>query len=145
MYRSSTFILTFILLFFTSCKKSSSNTTDSTKGDVVVGSYLEFSFNSTGQPTITSSATVSKVGTGQYKFTSNNSIPPFNFSYDALGTTLVGSFTGDLYYSIPKQVVNNISIDTSTSITFYNSARTLDFTLISKANNKTWRYSGTKQ
>lgn len=137
------FLLLVAIFFIAGCHKNINNPTANNKGDVIIGRFLEFSYTS-GSPVISASASVTKVSSGKYKFSANNSIPPFNFDYDAFGTTLIGGFNGDFYYSIPKQTTNGISIDTTVYMTLYNS-RSLEFTLISKSSNKSWNFSGVKQ
>jgi len=135
--------LAFLLLIFTSINFSCLKKTDKSTSypeDVVIGNYLSM----TG-PTgfISGSATVSKKGTGKYQFTPGSaSIPSFSFEYDVLGSFFTGSNFG---YLIPKQNSNTVLLDTAYLTLYTYGAKSISFTLTSRAASTSWRYDGVKQ
>lgn len=143
MQNKVTAYLIIFLVCFSSCKKSVEKK-ENTKGDVVAGTYSgSFYTNQLPEPSA-AQVIISKAGTGQYKLATNAPFSSFNFGYDALSTTLVGVFTGDIYYNIPKQTNGNRVIDSS-SMTYYMPPRSIQFIITNSTRDTTWNYSGTKQ
>lgn len=135
--------LAFLLLITTSinfsCLKKPDKSTSSPE-DIVIGNYLAM----TG-PTgfINGSATVSKKGTRTYQFTPGSaSIPSFSFEYDPLGSFFT---TPNFAYLIPKQSSNTVLLDTAYLTLYTYGAKSISFTLTSRAAGTSWRYDGVKQ
>jgi len=135
------FLLPIIASITFSClKKTDKSNNTTTPEDVVIGNYLAM----TG-PTgfISGSATVSKTGTGKYQFTPGSApIPSFSFDYDPIGSFFTGSNFG---YLIPKQNSNGVLLDTAYVTLYTYGAKSISFTLTSRAAGTSWRYNGIKQ
>jgi len=135
------FLLVIVALIDLSCsKKTADSNSTASSSDVVTGNYLAMNVPPSN---VSGSATVSKTGTGKYQFTPGSaSIPSFSFEYDALASFFTGS---NFAYLIPKQNSNTVLLD-SNYITLYTyGAKTISFTLTSRAAGTSWRYDGVKQ
>lgn len=141
MYKRIAFLIAGCFILFLSCKKNSVTDPVNNKGDVVIGSY----FGTVLPGDVNTTATVSKIATGQYRFSSNGNPPSFNFRFDTSAAAAVASFlTSNVYYIIPVQNTGSALLD-STSMTFYTNSNVLDVQLKDKTNNTMWNYGGKKQ
>ncbi len=128
-------------IFFLSCKKNADTVPVNNKGDVVIGSY----FGIVIPAGVNTTASVSKIATGQYRFSSNGNLPSFNFQFDTSAAAAVTTFfTSNSYYIIPAQNTGGAMLD-SAKMTFYTNSNVLDVQLTDKTNNAMWNYGGKKQ
>lgn len=141
MYKRLAYLIAGYFIFLLSCKKNSVIAPANTGGDVVIGSYFGMIMPSG----INTTASVSKISTGQYRFSSTGSLPSFNFKFDtSAAAAIVSFFSNNLYYIIPAQNSGGTMLD-SARITFYTYNALLDVQLTDKANNAFWNYGGKKQ
>ena len=135
------FFLSIVASINFSCWKNKVNSNNSTSSeDVVIGYYLAMNVPPNF---IAGSATVSKISTGKYQLTPGSaSIPSFSFNYDPFTSFFTGS---NFAYLIPKQNSNSVLLDTAyLSLSTYG-AKSIIFTLTSRAAGTSWRYDGVKQ
>ena len=140
MYRKY-FLIAGCFIFLLSCKKNADTVPEDNSGDVVVGKY----FGMVTPSGTNTTASVTKVNTGQYKFTSAGNLPSFNFNYDTSAAALISTFfTNNIYYIIPAQNSGTVLLD-SARMTFYTNGSLLDVQLTDKTNNYAWYFGGRKQ
>ena len=141
MYKRTGWLTACCFIFLLACKKNSGTAPVNNKGDVVIGSY----FGMVIPAGVNVTASVSKVSTGQYRFSSNSSLPSFNFQFDTSAAAVISTFlTSDIYYIVPAQNTGSQMLD-SAKMTFYTNNKVLDVQLTDKANNARWTYGGKKQ
>ena len=125
--------------FFCSKKTGNSNSAASSS-DVVTGTYLALNVPPNY---VSGSATVSKTGTGKYKFTPGSaSIPSFSFEHDPLASFFISP---NFAYLIPKQSSNAVLLDSAYLTLYTSAAKMITVTLTSHVAGTSWRYDAAKQ